>query len=217
MVKTATLSPQNDLRDTARQVQAQQTARESNRPTPVARKADVGVTGQRLIRTIGPGNLLPDAKTICIKAGAAVYCGRMTGIAYSVRRHPNSKDTTKESLCFAGKFLTVLASGEVIQSLEMYVPSVVQGAFAGMLESRAAVEVRFALEIWAEPDEVSGRKTAQGYTYVAHDLMPTQAHDPLLELAAAAGVIEPVTAPLARLAAPQGGYDPDTGEVQPGA
>lgn len=205
----------------ARLMQQEQTAREAAAaaapatpaPQPAAVRAvahtGAGPQGARVVKFFGVGNLRKNVQVDSIKAGVAIYCGRMTGIAYGVTRHPNSKDATKTSLCFTGRFINVACDGSVIESLGAYLPSSVEKAFAGMLESGATNQVQFALEVWAEPDAVTGRKSAQGYTYVAHDMTPRrQDSDPALTLAIAAGVIMP-----AQAERPAIGFDPDTGEV----
>lgn len=210
--------PKPGLRDAAKAAQEEQRRREAARSV-VATQAGTVAQGQRMVRVLGPGNLNPNVRDELteMRFRETVYCGRIAGIAMTVRRHKNAKDEKRESLCFAGSFMFIGKNGAVQRTLEAYLPSQVERAFAGMLESGSASQVQFALEVWAEPDAISGRRTAGGYQYVSFDLAPAQARDPLLEFAASAGVIEAPTLAIEgdAEAAPGGaGYDPDTGEVR---
>ncbi len=171
--------------------------------------------GQRLGRAAGPGTLNPGAGIEARKTGKAVYCGRIAGMAHGYTDHPNSKDPAKTSTRFLGQFLCIDPQGVQTMHMETYLPGVFGNGLRAQLSREGAQPVGFALEVWAEPDELTGRKTAQGYEYAVYNNAPRSAVNPALQLAMEAGFVKPPALP-----APSGAdgmIDPETGEVIPPA
>lgn len=170
--------------------------------------------GQRVNRVIGPGNLSPGAGKEARRTEESKYCGEIAGMAFTYRTHPNSKDATKESTVFVGKFLVKSANDTIQEVAEVYLPTAITSMVCAMCDSAKAQGgggATFAFEIWAEPDNVTGRETATGYTYTAFNIMPEQANDPLKQLAIAAGMLAPDQA-MIEAPSKEPEYDPETGE-----
>lgn len=174
--------------------------------------------GTKIIKFYGPGNLYPGAGKAARKSEKDVFCGSMTGLAMAYREQPNSKDPTKVSVAFSGSFVCITHTGEVITPAELYLPSILEGTARAVLKSGNAQAFRFAIDVWAIPDEVSGRVTAQGYQYEVRDRGAQNTINPALEIAYESGLL---VRPKAQLAGPaEGGetsdeIDPETGEVLP--
>ena len=176
--------------------------------------AEMAIRGKKIVKYAGPGTLRPGAGKLAIKTEKAVHCGSMIGRAFGVRASANRLDPSKTTTTFFGQFLCVAHDGKEIRPAELYVPSIVEGSMAASLRDNSGIgEVTFAYDIWCEPDEVSGRKTALGYQYAVHDLIAPLATDPLKELAYQAGVFQRPDVALAAPSAVQ--IDPETGEILP--
>jgi|WetSurMetagenome_2_1015567.scaffolds.fasta_scaffold26518_3 hypothetical protein len=167
--------------------------------------------GQRLGRAAGPGTLSPGAGVEARRTAKAIYCGRIVGMAHGFTDHPNSKDPAKVSTRFLGSFLCIDPEGAQTAHMECYLPGVFGNGLRAQLSRPTAEPVGFALEIWAEPDEVTGRKTAQGFEYAVYNNAPRRQVDPVLQLAMEAGFVKGPALPAPGIAAPE--IDPETGEV----
>lgn len=170
-----------------------------------------GPIGERMGRAAGPSHLYPEGGREARKSGESVFCGRIAGEAVGYREHPNSKDPSKMSTVFSGRFLFIDNVGKQTMHSDCYLPGVFGNGLRAQLSRPNADMVGFVIEVWAEPDEVTGRKSAIGYEYAVYDRTQRQGPDPLLLMAGAAGII-----PMPALPAPTGprtDVDPETGEV----
>jgi 1-acyl-sn-glycerol-3-phosphate acyltransferase len=190
-----------------------QMAKSTTNATAAATAQAIAPQGQRLGRAAGPGMLNPGAGIASIKAGAPIFCGRIVGLAHSYFDHPNSKDPKKTSTRFSGEFLCVDPTGKQSMHMETYLPNVYGNGVRAVLSRPNAEPVQFALEVWAEPDEFTGRKTAQGYEYAVYNRNPHMGMSPVQRLAIESGIIEAPALPTPGLGVGAAEIDPETGEV----
>lgn len=172
--------------------------------------------GQRLAANFGPGRLNPMARVEAIKSGEPVFCGSIIGRVAGFREHPNSRDAAKISTVFIGDFIAIDAVGNQLRAVECYLPSMVERSVKTMVRPDGSGDtVDFAHDIWAEPDEHTGRTTAQGFMYQVYDRQRRQ-HDPVEAMAAAAGIINRQVIALPSDSGGGARVDPETGEVLTG-
>lgn len=179
---------------------------------PKADRAPTAPQGERLGRAAGPGNLNPGAGKTARQTGKPVLCGYIGGTAYGYTDHPNSKDHAKTSTRFAGEFIFIQPNGAQTSHAECYLPGVAGNGIRAALSRPGNEGVDVALEIWAEPDEYTGRASAIGYEYAAYNRMK---RDPRASrthmLLAQAGIIDMPALPAPSEPSPD--IDPETGEV----
>jgi hypothetical protein len=176
-----------------------------------------GPTGRKLASNIGPGVLCPGAGKQVQRTGVPLYCGTMTGLAFAVNEHPNTRDPNRISLRFAGQIMAITAKGDVLRGAEWYLPNTVGRAVKAALGVNVGRAVPFSIEIWCEPDEEGRPASPLGYSYASYDRVPAREDDPLMALAYDAGILERPQAsqlalPMAEEAG-EDGIDPETGEI----
>ena len=198
---------------TMAQAKAKPAAAEQAAGTPVP-------AGVKIERFYGPGNLRPGAGKEARKLDQSIYCGRIAGVTFDYEEHPNAKDPTRKSTRFLGQFMVIPHGGEAVRTAGVYLPGSVEAMLkiAINLGRSQGQVVKFAYEIWAEPDSISGRKTATEYTYVVRDLRPTTADDPLMQLVIESGITAPNLPAIAHErhdseAPGPDDVDPETGEI----
>lgn len=175
-----------------------------------------GPTGRAITTNLGPGMLYPGVGKLVQRSGQPVHCGALSGIVAGYIQHPNNKDPSKTSTRFAGQFLAVKHTGEVVSGFEAYLPGALERPIKAALDiqknSTFAAPVPFAAEIWCEPDDRPS--SSLGFRYACYDRTKENANDPLLMLAYESGLIE---RPAAMIAGPSPetteNVDPETGEV----
>jgi len=168
--------------------------------------------GERLGRAAGPGNLNPGAGISARKTGKPVFCGYIAGTAFAFTDHSNSKDPKKTSTRFAGDFIFQQPNGAQTSHAECYLPGVAGNGIRAALSRPGNEGVDVALEIWAEPDEYTGRQSAIGYEYAAYNRMKRDVRASRTHmLLANAGIMELPALPAP--SEPGDDVDPETGEV----
>jgi hypothetical protein len=182
--------------------------------------ADKAPIGRKLIGNIGPGTLRPGAGKDVQRNQSPLRCGTMTGHAFGVTEHANTRDPKRVSLRFAGRVLAIRHDGEILEGAEWYLPPTLGRAIKAALTIRSPESgpVPFSVEIWCEPDEAGRPPSPLGYAYTTYDRTPQSGADPVLALAMEAGIIErptqaiegPAPAPTLR---PGEAIDPETGEI----
>lgn len=176
----------------------------------------IAPTGQKMLRNLGPGSLYPGAGKLVQRSGQPLYCGTMTGHAFAYTQHPNSKDAKRTSTRFAGSFVLVGHTGEVMRAAEVYLPGVIESVVKAALDMKNGNAVPFSAEIFCEPDAAGRPESPLGYSYVVYNKVNPSAADPVLALAYETGVLErPKQAQLG--IADDADYeelvDPETGEI----
>ena len=165
--------------------------------------------GVRLDGYFGHGLLRPGVGKIVQRSGEQQYCGSMAVRVFGYEENPSKFDANRISRRYVGEFYGIRYDGSRITSASGYVPNSIDGALKAMLDG-GHNPASFAGEVWCFPDE-EGSKTPLGYRYVVYDRRPRGMDDPLLQLAAAAGIVTP---PSHQLPAPAvGEIDPETGEI----
>lgn len=185
-------------------------------PRGVALNTGDGPKGRKISGNIGPGTLYPGAGKIVQRTQTPLACGMMTGHAFDVAEHPNSKDPSRVSSRFVGEVMAVTHKGEILRGMEWYLPPTPTRAIKAALRMSEGHPVPFAFEIWCEPDEPGRPASPLGYSYVSYDRVPARDNDPLMALAYEAGILERPAGPA--LAAPEtlpDDVDPETGEIRP--
>lgn len=206
MTRTTTMSdkPRTDMRDHAARVLAEQ----------ARQKETAGPRGRKLVGNLGPGTLFPGVGKIVQRTGVSQLCGSMAGRAFDVIEAPNSRDPSRMSTRFVGEVIAVDHNGVSQRGGEWYLPPTATRGLKAQL--RHAVPVLFAFEVWCSPDPEGRPASPLGYSYDTYDLVPPGEHDPLLELAYAAGILERPSLAI-EAAEPGEEIDPETGEVRPAA
>lgn len=176
----------------------QPTGNPAEQPRPV---------GLRIDGYFGVGLLRPGVGKLVQRTGVPQFCGSLVCRIYGYSESPGKFDVKRVSRRFAGEFFGITYEGKQINAASGYIPSSLEMAAKAALDQQVA-PINFAGEIWCEPDE-AGRATPLGYRFVVYDRRPRGAADPLMQLAASAGIISPIALP-----APEAGeVDPETGEV----
>lgn len=168
------------------------TATEAEVKAAVDNATRIAPTGARIGRAAGPGNINPGAGVRSRQTGKLEYVGEIMGFAVDLLRHPNSKDPTKTSIKFMGRFVVVPAKSSGLPqrvTSEAYFPGIVERSLAAQLD-KGESNIPVAIEVWAEPDQISGvtTPTATGYVYAVYDRMPAREDDPMWALAAYTGI-----------------------------
>lgn len=189
---------------TTRGENTRQAAREEDRQPPRAPE------GLRIDGFFGHGLLRPGIGKIVQRSGEPEFCGMMVCRLFGYTESPSKFDAARVSRRFDGEFFGVRYDGKHINAASGFVPSSIERALRSALDAGNA-PVSWAGEIWCEPDEEGGTRTPLGYRFVAYDRRPRGAADPLMQIAAAAGIYTP---PSHQLTAPDDSVDPETGEVR---
>lgn len=157
----------------------------------------------------GQGRLRPEIGKLVRKTGEPEYCGMMALRVFGYQEGPNSLDQTKISRRYFGEFLGIRYDGTQITAASGFVPSSIDGALKSKIDA-GDIPASFAGEVWCLPDE-NNPKNQIGFRYEIYDRNPRGPADPLVQLAAAAGIITP---PSRQIEGPaQGVVDPETGEI----
>ena len=195
-------------------------AKNATNAAPAAATGAMVPAGQKLGRAAGPGNLFPGAGALARQSGQPIFCGRIAGQVFTFTEHPNSKDPSKKSVRFAGRFLFIDHDGKQSMHSEAYLPGVVGNGLRASLElarqnsigGMASGPLTIALEVWCEPDQFTQRRSAIGYEYAVYDRSaPAEGIDPVQQIAIAAGLIPAPALPAP--SEPAGDVDPATGEI----
>lgn len=184
---------------------------------PETNGQDEAPSGRRLAGNLGPGILYPGVGELVQRTGKAYRCGTIAALVMGYAEHENSMDKSRTSTRFAGRFLLTDHAGKAMQGLECYFPGTVTRALRTALDRNPTGEpVQVAFEVWCEPDAPGAKRSPLRYSYACYDLSKQKADDPLLMLAASAGIIELPAEPQRALPGADiipDDIDPETGEV----
>ena len=174
-------------------------------------KPDTEIKGVRIDGYFGPGLLRPGVGKLVQRSGEPQFCGSMAFRVFqcdeSESRYTDMSGKPKISRRFSGEFLGITYDGRHINAAEGYVPSSIERSTKSRTDRGETVA--FAGDLWCEPAE----NTPLGYVFRLYDRRPRGAADPLMQLAAAAGLIEPPALPAPQSRAEAARIDPETGEV----
>lgn len=164
--------------------------------------------GTRIDGYFGPGLLRPGVGKLVQRSGEPQFCGSMTWRVDSYDEAPHKIDKAKISRRYTGEFFGVTFEAKRIYASEGYLPSSIDRATKSRID-RGEI-VGFAGDLWCEPAEA----TPLGYAFRVYDRRPRGEADPLMQLAIAAGIVDPPALPAPSLSRPSSAeVDPETGEV----
>lgn len=162
--------------------------------------------GVRIDGYWGPGLPRPGVGKLVQRSGEPQFCASVVFRLFAYDEGPHKIDPNKVSTRFSGDFMCVGYDGKKTYATDGYLPSTIVRGAKGRIDRGDIVSG--AGDLWCEPAE----KSPIGYAFTFYDRRPRGEADPLMELAVAAGIIEPLALPQPQRG-PQPEIDPETGEV----